>query len=111
VWNAIKDKALALGGGKVVSVTPTELTIAESYDDINATPPKADITLTMAGEIPAKLLPKEGANIDFQGKPSEFTPNPFMMHLTDGALVKAKGSEPPPKTTPRHTTPTHRKPS
>jgi tetratricopeptide (TPR) repeat protein len=110
VWQAIKDKPLALGGGKLISATSTELTIAESYDDINATPPKADITLTMAGEIPAKLMPKEGQNIDFQGKPSEYTPNPFMMHLTDGVLVKAKGSEPPPKTTPHHTT-THRKPS
>jgi tetratricopeptide (TPR) repeat protein len=109
VWTGIKDKPLALGGGKVVSVTPTEITIAESYDDINATPPKADITLTMAGEMPAKLIPKEGATIDFQGKPSEYTPNPFMMHLTEGALVKAKGSEPA-KTTPHHTT-THHKPS
>jgi tetratricopeptide (TPR) repeat protein len=110
VWEGIKDKPLALGGGKVITVTPTEMTIAESYDDINATPPKADITLTMAGELPAKLIPKEGATIDFQGKPSEYTPNPFMMHLVEGALVKAKGSEPPPKTTPHHTT-THRKPS
>jgi len=110
VWNAIKDKPLALGGGKVISVTPTEITIAESYDDINATPPKADITLTMAGEMPAKLIPKEGSTIDFQGKPESYTPNPFMMQLTEGALVKAKGSEPAPKTTPHHTT-THHKPS
>jgi len=107
VWNAIKDKPLALGGGKVITVSPTQLAIAESYDDINATPPKADITLTMAGEIPAKLLPKEGQTLDFQGKPTEYTPNPFMMTMTEGALVKQKGSEPPPTKKPpvHHTTP------
>ncbi|MGZ4787395.1 MAG: tetratricopeptide repeat protein [Terriglobales bacterium] len=111
VWNAIKDKPLALGGGKVITASPTQLTIAESYDDINSTPPKADITLHMAGEIPAKLMPKEGQNIDIQGRPQSYTPNPFMMILTDGALVRAKGAEPPPKhTTPTHR-PTHKKPS
>lgn len=110
VWNAIKDKPLALGGGKVITASPTELTIAESYDDINATPAKADITLQMAGEIPAKLMPKEGAAIDFQGKPASFTPNPFMMTLTEGALVKQKSAEPPPKkTTPTHHAPVRKK--
>ncbi len=107
VWNAIKDKPLALGGGKVISATATHLTIAESYDDINATPPKADITVNMAGEMPAKLIPKEGSTIDFQGKPTSYTPNPFMMTMDEGALVKAKGSEPEPKkkpTTTHHTT-------
>lgn len=105
VWAAIKDKPLALGGGTVISATPTEITIAESYDDIHATPPKADITLTMAGDLPAKLIPKEGSSIDFQGKPESYTPNPFMMQLTEGALVKPKSAEPPP----HHTT--HRKPA
>lgn len=112
VWNAIKDKPLALGGGKVISATATQITIAESYDDINANPPKADITLTMAGEMPAKLIPKEGSTIDFQGKPTSYTPNPFMMNMEEGALVKAKGSEPPPTKKPAttHRPTTHRKP-
>ncbi len=111
VWTAIKDKPLALGGGKVITSSPTQLAIAESYDDINSNPPKADITLVMAGEMPAKLIPKEGSTIDFQGKPTSYTANPFMMNLEEGALVKAKGSEPPPtkKPTTRRGT-THRKP-
>lgn len=107
VWTGIKDKPLALGGGKVITVSPTTITIAESYDDINATPPRADITLQMAGEMPAKLIPKEGSNIDFQGKPASYTPSPFMMTLTDGALVKAKTAEP----APTHHTTTHHKPA
>jgi len=107
VWTQIKDKPLALGGGKVISVTPTQLMIAESYDDINATPPKADITVNMAGELPAKLIPKEGSTTDFQGKPSSYTANPFMMIMDEGALVKPKSAEPPPT----HHTTTHHKPS
>jgi tetratricopeptide (TPR) repeat protein len=105
VWTGIKDKPLALGGGKVITASASTLTIAESYDDINATPPKADITLQMAGDMPAKLIPKEGSNIDFQGKPSTYTPNPFMMTLTEGALVKAKTATP---ATPTHHTTTHK---
>lgn len=108
VWTGIKDKPLALGGGKVITATANEITIAESYEDINATPPKADITLQMAGAMPAKLIPKEGSNIDFQGKPASYTPNPFMMTLVDGALVKAKTAAP---ATPTHRTTTHRKAS
>lgn len=107
VWNQIKDKPLALGGGKVISATSTQLTIAESYDDINATPPKADITITMAGEMPAKLIPKEGSTTDFLGKPTSYTANPFMMNMEEGALVKPKSAEPPPT----HHTTTHHKPS
>ena len=110
VWSGIKDKPLALGGGTVVTASANQLTIAESYDDINGAPPKADITLQMAADMPAKLIPKEGSSIDFQGKPSAYTPNPFMMTLVEGALVKAKTAAP---ATPTHhtTTPTHRKPA
>ena len=111
VWNAIKDKPLALGGAKVITVSPTEMSLAASLDDISATPPKADITLKMAAEMPAKIAPKEGASIDFQGKPVSFTPDPFMMTMEEGALVKQKGSEPPPKkpTATHHPAATHKK--
>jgi tetratricopeptide (TPR) repeat protein len=108
VWEAIKDKPLALGGGKVITATANQLTIAESYDDINANPPKADITVTMAADIPAAKIPKEGSSIDFQGKPSSYTPNPFMMQMTDGTLVKTKGSEPPAKAPAKKPATTHR---
>ncbi len=91
VWGQIKDKPLAMVGN-VVSATPTELQIAGTYDDINATPPKADITLTMAGEMTAKQMPKPGQQQAFQGKPASYTPNPFMMTMTDGTLVVQKGA-------------------
>ncbi len=93
LWNQIKDKPLAMVGS-VISVTPTELQIAGSYDDIHATPPKADITLHMAGEMTAKQMPKVGQDQAFQGKPSSYTVNPFMVEMTDGTLVVQKSAEP-----------------
>jgi tetratricopeptide (TPR) repeat protein len=93
VWGQIKEKPLAMVGN-VVASTPTQLQIAGTYDDINATPPKADITLTMAGEMTAKQMPKPGQQQAFQGKPTSYTPNPFMMEMTDGTLVVQKGSTP-----------------
>lgn len=91
VWGQIKDKPLAMVGN-VVEATPTQLTIAGTYDDINATPPKADITLTMAGEMTAKQMPKPGQQQAFQGKPTSYTPNPFMMMMEDGTLVVQKSA-------------------
>lgn len=99
VWTAIKGKAVQLAG-TVIKATPTEFDIAGSLDDIDAK--KADITLTFEAPIPARLIPKEGASIDFQGEPSAYTPNPFMMTMEKGLLAK-------PKTTPKP--PVHHKPA
>jgi tetratricopeptide (TPR) repeat protein len=99
VWNAIKGKAVQLQGA-VIKATSTEIDIAGSLDDIEAK--KADITLTFEAPIPAKLLPKEGASLDFQGEPASYTPNPFMM-------VMEKGKLPTPKPAPK--APVHHKPT
>jgi hypothetical protein len=99
VWNAIKGKAVQLNG-TVIKATATEFDIAGSLDDIDAK--KADITLTFESKLPAALIPKEGASIDFQGEPSAYTPNPFMMTMEKGLLAK-------PKTAPRP--PVHHKPA
>ena len=66
--------------------------IAGSSDDIDAK--KADITLNFEDNVPAKLLPKEGASLDFQGEPSSYTPNPFMMVMDKGRLLKAAAPAP-----------------
>ncbi len=92
VWNAIKGKAVQLNG-TVIKATPTEFQIAGSLDDIDAK--KADITLTFEAPIPARLIPKEGASLDFQGEPASYTPNPFIMTMEKGMLPK-------PKTAPVH---------
>jgi hypothetical protein len=111
VWTQIQGKPLAMVGN-VVQATPNQIMIAGTYDDINAQPPKADITLNMAGDIPAAKVPKPGQQLAFQGKPSSFTPEPFMVTMDEGALVVQKGAAsssgskaPPKKGTTRKTTP------
>ena len=99
VWNAIKGKPVQMNG-TVMKATADEFDIAGSLDDIDAKKP--DITLTFDDKIPVKLIPKEGASLDFQGNPASYTPNPFMMTMDKGMLPK-------PKVTPKP--PVHRKPA
>lgn len=86
VWNAIKGKAVQMNG-TVLKVAPTQFEIAASSDDIDAK--KSDITLNFEDTVPAKLLPKENASLDFQGEPASYTPTPFMMVMEKGRLLKA----------------------
>ena len=86
VWNAIKGKPVQMNG-QVMKATATEFDIAGSSDDIDAK--KADITLTFEDKVPLKLIAKEGASLDFQGEPASYTPNPFMMTMEKGKLLKA----------------------
>jgi hypothetical protein len=104
VFNAIKGKAVKLGAN-VISATSTSVQLAGSEDDIDAK--KADITLSMAKPIPAKLMPQVGASMAFQGTVSSYTPNPFMMMMTDGILLDKNGN--PVSTTPAvHHSATHK---
>ena len=98
VWNAIKGKAVQMNG-TIVSTTPTQFMIAGSEDDIRAK--KADITLQFDEKIPVRLIPKDGASFDFQGEPASYTPNPFMMVMEKGLLLRAK-TTPPAKKPPVH---------
>jgi tetratricopeptide (TPR) repeat protein len=99
VWNAIKGKPVQLNG-TVIKATATEFDIAGSLDDIEAK--KADITLTFEDKVPLKLIPKEGASLDFQGEPASYTPSPFMMTMEKGKLLKAAAPAAPAKKPPVH---------
>ena len=103
VWNAIKDKAVKLGAN-VISTTPTAVQLAGSDDDIEAK--KADITLNMAKPIPARLTPTVGTLMTFQGTVTSYTPNPFMMIMSDGMLLDKNGN--PISSTPATHRPAHR---
>jgi hypothetical protein len=105
VFNAIKGKAVQLGGAKVISSSPAKLTLAASLDDIDAN--KADVELTMSAPIPARLLPKEGATIDFEGTPGTYTKNPFLISMDKGVLLTKKA----PAGTPKKKPPVRRKPA
>jgi hypothetical protein len=94
VWNAIKGKAVQMNG-TVISTTPSEFMIAGSSDDIDAK--KADITLKFEDKVPLRLIPKNLTPLDFQGEPASYTPNPFMMVMEKGQLLKAKAAPAPKK--------------
>jgi len=91
VWSVIKGVPLQMEG-QVISATDTQVQIAESEDDIAQK--RADIIITMSGTIPARLMPKEGAPLDFEGTPSSYTPSPFVMNMDKGALLTQKSTTP-----------------
>jgi len=104
VWNVIKGKAVQMNG-TIMSTAPDAFMIAGSSDDIEAK--KADITLKFEEKVPVKMIPKDGASFDFQGEPASYTPNPFMMVMEKGTLLRAK----PAATAPTHKAPVHKKPA
>jgi tetratricopeptide (TPR) repeat protein len=106
VWNAIKNKAVKLGAN-VISATASNVQLAGSDDDIEAK--KADISLSMAKPISSHQMQEYvqvGSLMNFQGTIASYTPNPFMMTMTDGVLLDKNGRPVPtgPATTTHHTT-------
>jgi tetratricopeptide (TPR) repeat protein len=102
VWTAIKGKPLQMEG-TVITAASDKLEIAASQDDIDGK--RADIELTPAGTIPAKLMPKELATLDFEGTPVSYTPSPFVMTMEKGALLQKAAPAP------AHKAPVHRRPA
>ncbi|MGA8152946.1 MAG: hypothetical protein WB952_18490 [Terriglobales bacterium] len=101
VWSVIKGVPMQMEA-TVLKASPTELEIAGSQDDIDAK--RADITLTMTGTIPPKLMPTEGGTLDFEGTPVSYTPSPFMMTMEKGVLLTKAAPAPAKK-------PVHRRPA
>src|SRR6478609_11286083 len=85
VWNALKGKNLQMAEVAVISASPTKLGLAASVDDIDQK--RADIELTFPAAIPARMVPKEGDKINFEGTPVSYTPSPFVMVMEKGALL------------------------
>lgn len=102
VWSAIKGTPLIMEGPVISVESPSKLQIAASSDDIDAK--RADIMLQMTAEIPARLVPKEGATIDFEGTPVSYQASPFVMTMEKGTLI----TKAPPKPEKR---PVRRRPS
>ncbi len=49
-------------------------------------------------------MPKQGANLQFEGTPVSYTPSPFVMNMEKGALLTAKKPTPAKKPVHHHTT-------
>jgi hypothetical protein len=106
VWSVIKGNPLQMEG-QVLKVSPTELQIAASSDDIDQKRP--DITLTMNATIPARLMPKEDSTLDFEGVPTSYTASPFMMTMEQGTLLTKAAPKAAPKA-PARKAPARKKP-
>jgi len=101
VWSAIKGKSLQMEA-QVMKASPTRLEIAGSQDDIDQK--RTDILLDMTGPIPARLMPKEGQTLAFEGTPVSYEPSPFVMTMNKGALLtKAAPKKAPAKKAPATT--------
>jgi hypothetical protein len=97
VWGVLKGKPLQMAAQVINIASPTNLKLAGSSDDIDAK--RADIDLTMTAAIPARLMPKEGADFQFEGTPVSYEPKPFVMTMKEGAILTAKapaGAKKPP---------------
>ena len=107
VWTVLKGKPLQMAA-HIISIeppskitehgrsveAPTKLQLAGSEDDIDAK--RADIDLTMSAAIPAKQMPKEDTDFQFEGTPVSYVAKPFVMTMNEGALlVKAAPKKPP----------------
>jgi len=96
VWSVLKGKPLQMVA-HVISIdssskTATKLQLAGSSDDIDAK--RADIDLTMSAAIPAKSMPKEDADFQFEGTPVSYVAKPFLMTMNEGALLVKAAPKP-----------------
>ena len=101
VWSTIKGVPLQIEG-QVINATPRKLELAASVDDIEQKRP--DVILNMAAAIPARLIPKPGATIQFEGTPVTYTPNPVVLTMEKGVLL-TKAAPPTHKAPARRRTP------
>jgi len=102
VWSVLKGKPLQMMAQVITVGSSSNLALAGSSDDIEAKRP--DIDLTMSAPIPARLMPKPGADFQFEGTPVSYEPKPFTMTMKDGAILTAKAPA-------ARKPPVHRKPA
>jgi len=93
VWTTLKGKPLQMVAQVMSIDSPKLLKLAGSSDDIDAK--RSDIELNFAAAIPKTDMPKEGADLQFEGTPVSFVAKPFVVTMNDGALlVKAPPKRP-----------------
>ncbi len=85
VWSVLKGKPLQMVAHVISIDSPKHLKLAGSQDDIDAK--RADIDLTMTAAIPAKSMPKEDTDFQFEGTPVSYVAKPFLMTMNEGALL------------------------
>lgn len=105
VWAGLKGVPQQFVAVVVDVPAKNRLMLAFTADAIEQN--KANVDLTMAGPIPASLMPKPGAQLKLQGTPVSYevtpasgnTPPALMMTMNDGALLTS--AKPAAKPAPR----------
>lgn len=92
VWTQIQQLPSIQFIGKVIDANKTTISLAATEDAITAN--KADVIVTTAAPLPVKDVPKAGDQIPVQAKPASYTPNPFVLQMTDGKLIVQKKAAP-----------------
>jgi tetratricopeptide (TPR) repeat protein len=92
VWSALKGKPLQMVAHVISIESSSKLKLAGSQDDIDAK--RADIDLTMTAAIPAKQMPKEDTDFQFEGTPVSYVAKPFVMTMNEGALLVKAAPKP-----------------
>lgn len=98
VWSTLKGKPLQMVGHVMSIDSPKQLKLAGSADDIEGK--KADIDLSFAAAIPKAQMPKEDTDLQFEGTPVSYTAKPFMITMSDGALLVKAAPKPAPRKKP-----------
>jgi hypothetical protein len=93
VWSALKGKPLQMVAHIISIDSSSKLKLAGSSDDVDAK--RADIDLTMMAAIPAKQMPKEDTDFQFEGTPVSYEAKPFVMTMNEGALLVKAAPKPP----------------
>jgi hypothetical protein len=96
VWDTIKGKTVQFPDATVISVSDTALQVAVSDDAVQSK--TADFTFNLAA--PLKNPPAVGSKVTVTGTYASFTPQPFMITMSDGAIVEPKKT--PAKPSPAH---------
>jgi len=97
VWSVLKGKPLQMVASVISVDSPNSLKLAGSQDDIDVK--RADIDLTMAAAIPARMMPTVGKDLQFEGTPVSYEAKPFVITMKEGALLTTKA--PPKKPAPK----------
>jgi hypothetical protein len=85
VWGVLKGKPLQMVAQIISIDSSSSMKLAGSSDDIEAK--RADIELAMTAAIPARQMPKQGADLQFEGTPVSYVAKPFVMTMKDGVLL------------------------
>lgn len=87
VWSVIKGQTVQFAG-KVISASRTTLRIAATVDAIELN--QADVEVTMATPLTARMVPKPGADVEILAVPASYEPDPFVMKMNKGAMPQRR---------------------